>query len=71
MTGLHKTLIAVLGVPAVLMLVGCAKAPPETREVDVLSALVWSLGIPKGLLELMSYPSKCATAKRAAAEGVL
>ena len=51
-----------MGIAAALVLAGCAKAPPETREVDILRALVASLAIPKERLVFMSYPSNCAAA---------
>lgn len=62
MAGLREILVAALGLLLALVLAGCAKAPPETRELDVLSALVSSLGISSMRLVLMSYPSKCAAA---------
>lgn len=45
-----------------ILTAGCARVPPETREADVLIALIESLGLPQERLLLMSYPSDCAAA---------
>lgn len=45
-----------------ILIAGCARVPPETREADILAALIESLGLPHERLLLMSYPSNCAAA---------